>query len=66
MAKIVELKASLSEAGMGVETLDHQIYEVTVQNRSQLALKERLIELISEQVKSSSRGKPTPEMVAIM
>ena len=49
-----------------MEALEHQIYELSIQNRNQQALKEKLIELISEIVKSSQRGKPTPEMSAIL
>lgn len=49
-----------------MENLEHQIYELSVQNRNQLGLKERLIELISEITRSTQRGKPTPELLAIL
>ena len=66
VSKIVAMKAELTEGGDNMEQLDYQIYELSIQNRNQLALKERLIELISEMVTTSARGKPTPEMVAIL
>ena len=66
LSKIVALKEKLTQGGDGMDKLEHQIYELSIQNRIQLEMKERLIELISEVVKSSQRGKPTPEMVAIL
>ena len=66
LTKIVASKAKLTEGGENMETLEHQIYELSIQNRNQLALKEKLIELISEIVKTNQRGKATPEMIAIL
>ena len=66
VSKIVALKAQLTEAGDNMEQLEHQIYELSIQNRNHQAVRERLIELISEMVKTSQRGKPTPEMQAII
>ena len=66
LSQIVARKAKLTEGGENMETLEHQIYELSISNRNQLALKEKLIELISETYKTNQRGKPTPEMLAIL
>lgn len=53
MSKIVAAKAKLTEGGENMEVLEHQIYELSIQNRNQLDNKEKLIELISEIVKTN-------------
>ena len=66
VSKIVQLKANLSEGTENMEQLEHLIYEMSIENNNQIALKEKLIELIPEIVKTSAKGKPTPEMLAII
>jgi len=66
ISKIVALRSSLSEGTFNMETLEHQIYELSIQNLNLREYKERLIELISEMVKSSQQGEPTAAMLAIL
>ena len=66
VSKIVAQKANMTEDGNRTEELEHEIMTLQVQNEKYHVVKEKLIELISEMVKSSAKGKPTAEMVAIL
>ena len=62
----MQSKTDLTTASDEVMNLEQCIYEYSIQNRSLVSEKEKLIELLPEMVKASQSGKPTPEMHAII